>query len=156
MPNLFPEGYENETVAPTEIGSKTPIGYKVSAMFDYEKGDFVRNGQNQVLTASGIDTWKAWCTNAVLTERYAYLAYSSDFGVEIEEAMKAETRDKAESLLTRTITESLMADPYQRTHFVKSITYHWDSPDSVEASIVVIGIDNATIDIVTTLKTRSV
>ena len=116
MPNLFPQGYEEQLAAVSDIERDEPVGYKPSAAFSFETGDFVRNG-------------------------------ATDFGVEIELALKAKTRAEAESILTRQITEALSADPYGRTAYVSDITYTWTAADEVTADVQVVGINDVTIDI---------
>ena len=147
--NLFPEDYEDETVDPDEIEEDEPIGYRPGVAFDWATGDFVRDGRNNLMEATGVDSWKQWCINCIQTERYKHLAYSEDYGIEIEEAFKATTREEAESILTRQIVEALEADPYGRTAYVDSITFNWTQPDAVQVDLTVVGIADVTIDITT-------
>lgn len=147
MPSLFPEGYENETVNPDEIVSSKPVGYKNGIAFDYQAGDFSRDGKNRVLDSTGIESWQSWCINCLQTERYKHLAYSSDFGIETEQIFRATSRAEAESLLTRQITEAILADPYGRAEYIESLTYEWDNPDAIRADLTIHGINDTTIDI---------
>lgn len=147
MANLFPEGYEDEAITAEDLTSDTPIGYRNGISFDYETGDFRRDGKNKILDSDGIESWKSWCINCLQTERYAHLAYSSDFGVEITAAMQAESREEAESILTREINEALLADPYGRTEYVENIEYDWTAPDTVTVNVTVHGITDVTIDL---------
>ena len=146
MPNLFPEGFEDEIVTAEELVSSAPIGYKGGASFDYESGDFVRDGRNHMTGCSGVDSWKQWCVNTLQTERYRCLAYSTDIGLELSPVFQATSRGEAESILVRQITEALMADPYQRTAFVERVDITWPAPDAVKAYVLVHGIQNVTID----------
>lgn len=147
MANLFPEGYEDEVITAEDITSDTPIGYRNGISFDYETGDFRRDGKNKSLDSDGIESWKSWCINCIQTDRYAHLAYSSDFGIDKTAAMRAESREEAESILTREITEAILADPYDRTQYVEDITFDWTAPDTVKVSATIHGIDDVTIDI---------
>lgn len=147
MPNLFPTGYEEELSSVADLDRAEPIGYRPSAAFSFETGDFVRNGANQVESASGIDAWETWCRICLSTQRYDHAAYTTDFGIEIEQAFKAKSRAEAESILTRQITEALTADPYGRTAYVSQIDYTWTAPDAVTADVQVVGINDVTIDI---------
>ena len=54
MPNLFPQGYEEQLATVSDIERDEPVGYKPSAAFSFETGDFVRNGSNQVESVSGV------------------------------------------------------------------------------------------------------
>lgn len=145
MPNLFPVGYDEETILAEEIDqSEKEKGYVPGASF--ADGDLQRNGQFQVIEASGIEAWQQWCEKNVLTERYASPIYTTDVGVEYQTAMRAETHDKAESLLNKSINEALLADPRGRTKYVDSVTFLWVASDAVQISVRAVGIDNTTID----------
>ena len=152
--NLFPEGYEEETITVDDLASKQPTGYKNGIAFDSILGDFVRDGMHKLLDSNGIESWKSWCINCLQTERYKHLAYSSDFGIETDKAMKASSREEAESILTRQITEAIMADPYKRTKFVEEITFDWTAPDSVVTTVLIHGVDDTTIDITAYITQR--
>lgn len=145
--NLFPEGYEEEIITEEDLVTEQPTGYRNGIAFDNRLGDFLRDGMHKLLDSDGIESWKSWCINCLQTERYKHLAYSSDFGIEIDKAMKASTREEAESILTRQITEAIMADPYKRANYISDITYDWTAPDAVVVSATIHGVDDATIDI---------
>lgn len=147
MANLFPEGYEEEVITEEDLTSDTPVGYRNGISFDYESGDFKRDGKNKIMDSDGIESWKSWCTNCIQTERYAHLAYSTDFGIETAAAMRAESREEADSILTREITEALLADPYGRTEYVENIEFEWTAPDTARVSVTVHGITDVTIDL---------
>ena len=143
--NLFPEGYENEVITEEDLATEQETGYKNGIAF--ENGDFLRDGKNQLLDASGIESWKSWCINCLQTERYKHLAYSTDFGIEFDAILQAESREEAESMLTREITEAILADPYERASYISEIEYNWTAPDAVEATVTIHGIDDVTIDV---------
>ena len=147
MNNLFPDGYENEVVDQESLVTGQPIGYKPGAAFDYRNGDFIRDGRNYVLGNTGIEEWKSWVINCMQTERYKYLAYNTDFGIELDQVFSASSRQAAESILTREITEAIMADPYERTEYIDSIEYTWIDSDSVQVTASIVGIADVTIDV---------
>ena len=127
---------------------QTEIRYRNGIAFDYQTGDFKRDGKNKILDSDGIESWKSWCYNCLQTERYKHLAYSTDFGIETDAAFRASSPDEAESILTREITEAIMADPYQRTLYIPEIRFVWVSPDEVEVYVTIQGVDDVTIDII--------
>ena len=145
--NLFPAGYEDEVVTLEDLASEQPAGYRNGIAFNSQTGDFLRDGMNKLLDCTGIESWKSWCINCLQTERYKHLAYTSDFGIEIDQAMRASSREEAESILTRQITEAIMADPYKRTKYIEEITYNWTAPDSVTVAVTIHGVEDVTIDI---------
>ena len=145
--NLFPEGYEDEVITQEDLKSEKPTGYRNGISFDYRLGDFLRDGMHKMLDSDGIESWKSWCINCLQTERYKHMAYSSDFGIEIDKAMKASGREEAESILARQITEAILADPYKRTKYIQEITFDWTAPDAVRVDVTIHGVDDTTIDI---------
>ena len=147
MANLFPDGYENEVITEDDLKSGKPVGYLNGVDFNYEIGDFKRDGKNKILDSHGIESWRSWCINCLQTERYKHLAYSTDFGIEIEAAMKARSHAEAESILTRQITEALMADPYGRTDYIEELVFDWTAPDNVAVDVTIHGRYDVTIDI---------
>ncbi|WP_419025872.1 DUF2634 domain-containing protein [Emergencia sp.] len=149
--NLFPADMEEMTMEEEEMEElEEQDDYIGAAAFDR---DFVRDGQNSVRGASGIDSWKQWCINCLTTEREASSLYSSDFGIAITEILQATTREEAESLFKAEAKEALEADPYERTDYVSEISFDWGT-DSVNVYIEVVGIDGATIDFEVNLEGR--
>lgn len=150
--NLYPEDYEDETVDDNDLAEEEPIGYRPGVAFDWETGDFVRDGRNRLLDASGVESWQQWCQNCLQTQRYKHIAYGDDYGIDIDEAFKAESQSEAESILTRQITEALEADPYGRTAYIDDIEYDWIAIDGVQATVTVVGIADVTIDVTVNLS----
>lgn len=147
MPNLLPEGYEDEIITEEDVESEQPVGYPNGIAFDIFTGDFVRDGKNKILDSEGVESWKSWCFNCVNTERYKHLAYGTDFGIELDPVFAAESHDEAESILVRQITEALMADPYERTDYVEIVEIEWPAPNEIKVQMTVHGVDDVTIDI---------
>ena len=145
--NLLPIGFEDEIITAEDLETEKPIGYRNGIAFDYELGDFKRDGLNKMLDSNGIESWKSWCINCLQTERYKHLAYGTDYGIEYEKVFKSESPEEAESILTRQITEAILADPYQRTRYIENIEYDWTAPDSIVAHVTIHGITDVTIDI---------
>lgn len=112
---------------------------KKSIYFDFEKGDFALEGSGELKTATPYDTWVQWCLKTVLTQRWAFFAYSSQAGVEMEEAFAQQDRKAQESYLEKTVTEALLADPYGRTKRVYDFTFVWQT-DGVEVTFWVSGL----------------
>lgn len=155
MSDLFPTGYEDEVVTLEDIEQSNETGYKESVYFDPESADFVRDGQHRLKSATGIEAWEQWCRNCLLTEKGVYPCYSDDFGIATEEAFRAETREKAQSILTREICEALVNDPYGRTKYVSDILFTWADSDALNVDVTIVGIDNTTIDITTVIDIRA-
>lgn len=112
--------------------------YKPSIAWDLEKGDFVRNGANQLIECNGREAYRVWCIKNVLTERYACMAYPDSIGTEMESALKEKSNGAVESAVERTITEALLINP--RTEYVRGFSFIWNG-DELHCSFTVKGID---------------
>lgn len=125
MPNLYPT-FELPTIVEQEQPQLAPE-YPKSYLFDFEKGDFVRDAAGRIVIADGHQAWVQWCVKTVLTERFACLAYSWNYGVEVEQARKQPDRALVEMEIERTITEALLADP--RTELVTDFSFKWHADE---------------------------
>lgn len=145
--NLYPAGYENEGVELAQLTRSRPVGFRDGVLFDYESGDFPRDGRHRLRDSTGLESWRSWARNCLQTERFRHRCYSTDFGLELDRAFRASTREAAESILTRQIHEAMLADPYGRTRYVESIDFDWEAPDTVAVTVVLHGLDDVTIDV---------
>jgi len=80
-----------------------------------------------VVEADGYQAWAQWCVKAVLTERFAHVIYSDDYGAELEQALKQPSRKAIEAELERVITEALLVDP--RTEVVRDFSFEWQGDE---------------------------
>lgn len=134
--SLYPTFNLPAVVADNERPKKR--SYKQSFFFDYEVGDFLRDGANRFVLAEGREAFCQWCLKQCATERGTKLAYSDKIGVEIVRAAKEENDIAAvESAIQRTITEALMVNP--ETEYVKNFQFSWNGADRLQVSFVVKG-----------------
>ena len=141
--NLFPEDIDEDDIDEEEVEeAEEAVDYIGGVAFI---NDLARDGQNKVRDASGIDSWKQWCINCLMTERYTSPIYSTDFGIAITDIFNASTRAEAEAIFRAEAEEALEADPYERTDYVGMITFEW-GVDAVGIVVEVVGVDGATID----------
>lgn len=147
--NLLPEIFdaEEEELTSEDQTEESTIKYRNGLAFDYATGDFKRDGKNNILDSNGIESWKSWCINCLQTERYKHLAYSTDFGIELDLVFAAKSREEAESILNLQITEAIMADPYERAQYISEIIFTWESQDTVIVDVTIHGVEDVTIDI---------
>lgn len=135
MADLFPV-----FSVPNVIDKSDKSNFQTSSLyFDFEKGDFALDKAGQIKTAKPYDAWVQWCLKTVYTQRWAFLAYSGQCGTEIEEAFNQTDKQSQESEIERTITEALLADPYNRTIRVYDFTFYWEV-DSVDVTLNISGI----------------
>jgi hypothetical protein len=125
--------------------------YRPAPLFDLEKGDFVLNGANQPVYGDGYDAWVLWCTKTIMTQRWAHLGYSSNAGIETDEAFSEPDRDAVQSTFERTITEALLADPAGRTQYVRDFRFTWEA-DSLFLTCLVVGSEGYSATIQTNLQ----
>ena len=102
---------------------------KKSYLFDFETGDFSRDGGCRVEEADNRMAWVQWCRKCILTERYAHIAYSGDIGIEFEMVRKQPNRKAMESALEKTITEALRVHPM--TESVRNFKYIWEGDNLI-------------------------
>lgn len=134
MANLFPVFEVPETKLNTTAEEQK---YKKSAYFDFEKGDFVRNGTNNIVEASGREAYKQWCEKVVMTERLTKLAYSHRIGIETDELWSLTDKKAIESAIEATITDALMVN--NKTDYVRDFEFNWDSNNSISVIFTVKG-----------------
>lgn len=130
---LFPVFDVPELETPSQSESRK---YKPSVYFDFDIGDFRRDGAYRMTAASGKEAYIQWCRKVVETERDAFLAYSTDIGIEGEAAFAESDRAAVESALEKTITEALMVNTH--TEYVRGFEYNWNE-DYLELTFTVKG-----------------
>lgn len=114
------------------------IEYRRSMKWDYRKGDFVRNGSNQVDEADGYEAYALWCYKIAQTERDSCIAYSDEIGSELEEALSLDNTSVTESMIERTITEAINTNP--RTEYVRDFEFTWNG-DTMHVNFRVKGLN---------------
>lgn len=85
--------------------------YMPSVYFDFEKGDFRRDGANRMMVAGAREAYIQWCLKVTATERESFLAYDGDIGVEFEGLPGISDYESRESEIEATVTDSLMVHP---------------------------------------------
>lgn len=121
MPDtLFPVIDVPAIVTPTAAEEQK---YKPSVFFDYEVGDFCRDGAGKMIPSDGREAYMQWCIKTVMTERFVCLAYSTDIGTEMIDALTQADHAAVESALERTINEALMVNP--KTEYVREYEFIW-------------------------------
>lgn len=99
--------------------------YRPSVFFDFDTGDFLRDGSGNMVPADGREAFRQWCLKTVMTERFTCLAYTTDIGTEMIEALAQADRAAVESAIERTINEALMVNP--KTEYVRDYVFTWQS-----------------------------
>lgn len=131
MAELYPYFETPEVFTPEH---RQGIKFGKSYFFDFKKGEFVTEGNGKIREASEHEAWVEWCLKAVLTKRLAFLAYSHNFGIDLDDVNNQVTRSGKEAELERVITEALLADP--RTEIVSDFQHDWQN-DELKTSFLV-------------------
>ncbi|MCY7558208.1 MULTISPECIES: DUF2634 domain-containing protein [Paenibacillus] len=132
MTNLFPTFDMPDLVVDN---SPNTVQYPESPLYDFDAGDYVTDGAGRYVMADGHTAWAQWCQKAVLTDRFACLAYSTDYGSEARAARRQPTRAAVQSEMERSITETLLVDP--RTQAVQDFEFRFEG-DSVWVAFTVV------------------
>lgn len=96
-----------------ETGYKETLKVPLELDYDFEKNDFKYDSNGQHIIVSGNDALKIWIYKALMTERFRYLAYSWQYGLEVRPYIgKVMGVQERYSEMKRIIIECLMVNPY--------------------------------------------
>lgn len=98
--------------------------FKPSPLFDYDLGDFVRDGANRIVMVDGRDAYILWVLKVLKTQQGACLSYM-DIGIDHEGALAEASREAVQAAFERSISESLLAHPC--TDRVFDFHFEWNS-----------------------------
>ncbi|HBG3897676.1 TPA: DUF2634 domain-containing protein [Clostridioides difficile] len=144
MPNLFPQSETFETVE-LKNNDENELDLKGSFLFDFEKGEFVKNADGTLKRCYKVQAYKQWCQKAILTPRYKKAAYTNIYGSEIKDLIASNLSQSAKELeITRLIKETLLVHPY--TKEVGEFSFNWlENSRLVEYEFNVLTIDDENI-----------
>lgn len=112
MSEAFPFVGASEALIQASSDTQDLPSFKEFA-WDFEKNCFLYDKSGKHILLEGTEAIKIWVYKALATERYTYLAYSWQYGIEIKPfiglVMGVQERI---SELKRMITECLMVNPY--------------------------------------------
>lgn len=92
-------------------GNELPL-FKEYA-WDFERDCFLYDANGRHILLTGNDALEVWIYKALKTERFSYLVYSWQYGIELKPFIgKVMGVEERYSELKRVITECLMVNPY--------------------------------------------
>lgn len=110
---------------------ETDLPEPVELDWDFETQDFVYDAQGNHVLVTGDEAIKVWIYKALNTERFRYLAYSWQYGLEVRPFIgKVMGVQERYSELKRIIIECLMVNPY-----IKSIDSIEMTPDGDKLTV---------------------
>lgn len=92
-----------------DLETEEEVNYGSSLFFDFVAGDFVLNG-GQLVLLEGHEAWIDWCIKAAKTARGAFLAYSDEYGVDLDGALSNSSSELVQTELEAEIIDALEAD----------------------------------------------
>lgn len=105
-------------------GTDAERSFKPSPLFDYDIGDFVRDGANRVVMVDGRDGYILWVLKVLKTQQGACLSYMG-VGIDHEAALAETSREAVQAAFERSISEALLVHPC--TERVYDFVFEWDS-----------------------------
>lgn len=88
--------------------------YYPSVYFDFETGDFLRDGAGRMIASAGREAYMQWCLKVASTERLSCLAYSDDIGTEFDDLAEIPDRESRESEIERDDYRGIVGAPSNR------------------------------------------
>ena len=102
-------------------------------LFDFDTGDFVRDGENRVVMVNGRDAFMLWVLKTLQTQAGACQSYYG-CGIDVEACLMEPTRDAVQSALERTISEALLSNPH--VDRVYNFEYLWKGNELTTSFII--------------------
>ena len=95
------------------VSSATELPLFKEYAWNFEEEHFIYDDNSNHILLEGNEALKVWCYKALRTERFMYLAYTRNFGMEVYPFMaKVMSVGQRKSELKRIIIECLMINPY--------------------------------------------
>ena len=143
MPDLFPKDDEINLEENNNIENNLnePLNFEGSYLFDFEKGEFVKNADGTIAKCDFLQAYIQWCHKALKTPRYTKLAYSDVYGSEFDELIGSAISKEAKELeIARITKETLMVHPM--TKDVRNFVFNWSkNQDSIYYEYEIITVD---------------
>ena len=101
-----------------------PLVYRKSYLFDFQTGDLALDGAGRTIRTDGHTAWAQWLLKVGLTERFAHVIYSHQYGVELDKVPRLSSREEVEAHIARTITAGFKRS--RLTGEVSNFAFDWD------------------------------
>jgi PAS domain-containing protein len=141
--------YEEKSIEDLE----EPLEFKGSYLFDFEKGEFVKNPDGTIAKSNDLEAYVQWCNKTMYSPRYK-LAYSDLYGQEFNKLIGTLlSKDAIELEIKRMTEETLIVHP--RTREITNFVFKWsDSKEEVFYEYEVITIDGERFMLENSVKVR--
>lgn len=122
--SLYPDWMDDDIIMiePEDEETQEGYGYK----YDYKNNRVITTTDGKTIRTDEHNSYLYWVYKVLMTERFACVAYSNDYGVEIEAIIESDySKPVAESEIARSITEALEID--ERTKKVYDFSFKWEA-----------------------------
>lgn len=111
--SIFPSETVNVSdLIQTTVDSSAELPTLYEYAWDYENNDFLLVDEKNIIL-TGLDALKVWIWKALHTPRYRFLAYTWNFGNELDETVnQGLSTDALKSEIERYLGEALLVNPY--------------------------------------------
>ncbi len=110
--SIFPEGVDMDIVIAETAQENTDLPLLKEYAWNFESNDFLYlNGKNVIV--EGIEAIKVWIYKILKTPRYKYMAYTWDYGHELEDLIgQRYSKEFMQSEVERNLKDCLLISPY--------------------------------------------
>ena len=99
-----------------------------SVKYDYKNQQYLLSPTGKFIEAQDDEAWAEWCKKAMMTERYYYLIYDSNYGHDLENLIGTGMEKEAIEEEIKRITEETLKQ-HLETASVGNFTFTWDGEE---------------------------
>jgi hypothetical protein len=112
--SIFPTFTDEDIKVIEEVENELNTNEKIPREYawDFQKNEFILK-DGKFVVVEGLEALNIWIRKALITERYRYLAYTTDYGSEIESLVgKNYSKELTKSEIKRFLKEALEINPH--------------------------------------------
>jgi len=112
--SIFPTFTEEDIKVIEEVENELNTNEEIPREYawDFQKNEFILK-DGKFIVVEGLEALNIWIRKALITERYRYLAYTTDYGSEIESLVgKNYSKELTKSEIKRFLKEALKINPH--------------------------------------------
>jgi len=112
--SIFPTFTDEDIKVIEEVKNELNTNEEIPREYawDFQKNEFILK-DGKFVVVEGLEALNIWIRKALITERYRYLAYTTDYGSEIESLVgKNYSKELTKSEIKRFLKEALEINPH--------------------------------------------
>lgn len=127
--NLFPKNVQIQPSGYIEDPETEALKIKGSYLFDFVKGEFVKDPNGKILKVKAVEGYLQWYEKVLRTKRFVHSSYTDLYGEEYYTLIGSDmTKSALELEVKRMTIEALMVHPF--TEKVNRFDFKWDEHKS--------------------------